>query len=303
MPTDVTAALWFTIRVAWLILEPLFWSAVAFGLIALALKGRGAIEAARKAGRETRITLGLYLVDLIAVGAPLALAVSLLATSVNRYALGLTSQETWSAVGTPVTLAVTVFVGDFVSYWRHRLQHTRWLWPAHAVHHSDTEMTWLTGNRFHPVDRFVTAVIDNTALALLGLPPWALALNEIVRHYYGEFIHADLPWMYGPLGAVAVSPPMHRWHHARDVAGSGSNFATVFSVFDRTFGTRHVPGLCDAPLGVRENVGGNALRQLAHPFVSWAKALLPKTLRNRNPVEASSVMSGSRPTRAPDAIE
>jgi hypothetical protein len=62
---------------------------------------------------------------------------------------------------------------------------------------------------------------------------------------------------------------MHQWHHARDVQGKGSNFATVFSIFDLGFGTFFVPGPCGVPLGVNESVGHTLLRQLIYPFACW----------------------------------
>jgi sterol desaturase/sphingolipid hydroxylase (fatty acid hydroxylase superfamily) len=174
--------------------------------------------------------------------------------------------ETWTNVPNWLVVVVAVFVGDFVGYWRHRLEHTPFLWPTHAIHHSDTAMTWTTLFRFHPFNRLTTALIDTSALALLGLPPYALAANLLVRHYYGMFIHMDLPWTYGPLGRVLVSPAMHRWHHVRDAHGAGVNFATVFSVFDQAFRTHYTPGPCTAPLGVRDEIGQGALAQLAWPF-------------------------------------
>jgi sterol desaturase/sphingolipid hydroxylase (fatty acid hydroxylase superfamily) len=69
---------------------------------------------------------------------------------------------------------------------------------------------------------------------------------------------------------------MHRWHHARDVTGSGSNFASVFSVFDRGFGTYYVPGLCNVPLGVTDDQypGKGLVRHLLHPFVAWSRPLI-----------------------------
>jgi sterol desaturase/sphingolipid hydroxylase (fatty acid hydroxylase superfamily) len=181
-----------------------------------------------------------------------------------------------------MTLLLTVFIGDFVSYWRHRLEHTPWLWPAHAIHHGDREMTWLTLSRFHPVNRVTTAIIDNTVLALLGAPAWALAANELIRHYYGQFIHADLPWTYGRWGMIFVSPAMHRWHHAREVTGAGSNFATVFSACDRVFGTYYVPGPCHVPLGVTDDIGTGPVRQLAYPFRVWAADLLRLRRRSKD---------------------
>ena len=67
--------------------------------------------------------------------------------------------------------------------------------------------------------------------------------------------------------------------------GPGSNFATVFSVFDRAFGTYYVPGLCTVPLGVNDDMGKGTLGQLLYPFVAWAAALRP---RPKKPASADS---------------
>ena len=83
--------------------------------------------------------------------------------------------------------------------------------------------------------------------ALLLATAWAAVANSLVRNYYGYFIHADLPWTYGRLGKVFVSPSMHQWHHAKDIKYAGTNFATVFSIFDRVFGTFALPGPCTVP--------------------------------------------------------
>src|SRR5918997_1122839 len=91
----------------------------------------------------------------------------------------------WSVLPPVLVGFLAIVAGDFVGYWRHRLEHTRLLWPSHAVHHSDTEMTWLALARFHPVSRLVTLLLDNSVLFLLGLPPYALLVNNFVRHYWG----------------------------------------------------------------------------------------------------------------------
>jgi sterol desaturase/sphingolipid hydroxylase (fatty acid hydroxylase superfamily) len=261
--------------------ELLFYSAVGFCGLALLVKGKEAIAAARKAAREIRLNLSILVVDVLFVAPFVALLVRLVRLGVEHLPFGVLDGGIWETVGRDGTLFAVVFVGDFFSYWRHRLEHTRLLWPAHAIHHSDTEMTWLTLARFHPINRVVTATVDIALLALLGFPSWALVFNELVRHYYGEFIHADFPWTYGPLGRVFVSPVMHRWHHARDVVGAGSNFATVFSVFDQAFRTYHVPGLCTVPLGVTDDIAPGLMGQLRFPLVAWARAYLPASFRSR----------------------
>ena len=246
-------------------------SVLIFGFIALVVKGREAMEAAIRAVAEVRLNLAFYFFDALFVAPLLTVLIAGVRFVVTEYSLDLAGVSLWETAGRPVTFFAVLFIGDFVSYWRHRIEHTRWFWPAHVIHHSDTDMTWLTLARFHPINRVTTAAIDVFFLALLGFPTWALVANNLVRHYYGEFIHADLPWMYGRFRHVLVSPVMHRWHHARDVTGSGSNFASVFSVFDRAFGTYYVPGLCTVPLGVTDDQypGKGLLRHLLHPFVAW----------------------------------
>jgi sterol desaturase/sphingolipid hydroxylase (fatty acid hydroxylase superfamily) len=163
-------------------------------------------------------------------------------------------------------ILVAVFLGDFIGYWRHRLEHTVFFWPSHLIHHSDANMTWLTLERFHPINRLSTFIIDSTCLLILGLPPFAIVANNLVRHYYGFFIHADVPWTYGKLGLLFVSPVMHRWHHAEEKAAHKTNFATVFSVFDIAFGTFRVPGQCNVTLGVKGKSSATLISQLIYPF-------------------------------------
>jgi sterol desaturase/sphingolipid hydroxylase (fatty acid hydroxylase superfamily) len=208
--------------------------------------------------------------------------VSVIRLAVSGTPFEVVSPDWWGSLPVAATATAAIFAGDFISYWRHRLEHTRLLWPSHAIHHSDTEMTWVTLNRFHPINKLTTMIVDTTFLAVAGFPQWALVLNVMVRFFYGEFIHADFPWTYGPLGRLFVSPVMHRWHHARDVEGAGSNFATVFSVFDQAFGTHYVPGPCNVPLGVNDDLGDGTVGQLTYPFVEWGRQVAGRLRRFKN---------------------
>jgi sterol desaturase/sphingolipid hydroxylase (fatty acid hydroxylase superfamily) len=269
----LTAFLTSTVQSVRVALELLVLSGLVFALMALVFKGPHAIEAGRRALAEVWLNLRFYAFDILTISPLVGLVVAALRHAVDESGLTLLSAEAWSPLGTYGTFFAAVFLADFIGYWRHRLEHTRWLWPAHAIHHGDTEMTWTTLARFHPVNRLSTAIIDIAGLAVLGFPTWALIANEIVRNYWGQFIHADFPWTFGPAGKAIVSPAMHRWHHARDVVGAGSNFATVFSVFDRAFGTFHVPGPCTVALGVTDDVGRTLIQQLAFPFTAWLRRL------------------------------
>lgn len=280
MPAIVTNA-WTALSAAAL---DLVWPALIFAGLALAARGVEALRAARAASSEVRTNLALFVFDVIVVTPLLAIGLTFTGALLQTAGLRLFAPAQWSALPVWAVCFIALFAGDFIAYWRHRLEHSAPLWPAHAIHHSDTAMTWTTGLRFHPFNRVSTAFIDTTFLALLGLPPWALLFNNLVRHYYGLFIHMNLPWTYGPLGRVFVSPAMHRWHHIRDAEGAGVNFATVFSMFDRAFRTYHVPRPCDAPLGVRDEIGKGAWGQLVWPFlVAWRYLHASRTPRSGEP--------------------
>ena len=137
-------------------------------------------------------------------------------------------------------LGATV-LADLAAYWKHRLFHLRWLWPFHAVHHSATEVDWLTNDRDHPVQLLATYLVGSVVLVLAGLSPEMIGVQALLRRFYSLYTHANLRWSYGALNRIFVSPALHRWHHAKDARLAGRNFAVVFSLFDVLFGTYCLP--------------------------------------------------------------
>jgi sterol desaturase/sphingolipid hydroxylase (fatty acid hydroxylase superfamily) len=253
-------------RILWAALAALALPALLFAALALLVKRRRALPDALRAAGETRLNLSIHLLDALLIAPPLALLLAFMQRGFDAYGLRVIPPDAWAALPFAVVALAAVVAGDFIGYWRHRLEHTRLLWPSHAVHHSDTEMTWLALARFHPVSRLATLFVDNAFLFALGLPAEALVVNNLVRHYWGHFIHADLPWTFGPLGPIIVSPAMHRWHHALDRRAHDTNFATILAVWDRLFGTWRVPGPCPGPLGVRADMGSGLAGQMLYPF-------------------------------------
>ena len=239
---------------------------LAFGLLGLVARRFAEPGPRGRQWPEARLNLALMVVDKLLVW-PVFAVVLVAATEAVR-AAGLPGDlpAFWDGVPAGLTVLAAVVVSDFVGYWRHRLMHTAWLWPSHAVHHSDAAMGWTAIFRFHPINRMVTGVLGSGALVAFGFPGYAVALNALLRFHYGAFIHMDLPWTYGRLGRVFVSPAMHRWHHTAERAHFGINFSTVFSVFDQIFGTYDVPGPCRTALGVEGLSGRPLTAQLAYPF-------------------------------------
>ena len=177
----------------WVALQLLLISGIWFCGLALLVKGKKAIAAARSAAREVRVNLSWLLLDVLFVAPIIALLVTSIRFGIAHSPLRVIDEGVWALAGRGATFLAVVFLGDFVSYWRHRLEHTHWLWPAHAIHHSDTEVTWLTLARFHPVNRAVTASVDIAPLALLGFPAWALIANEILSHEVSRRLSPGVP--------------------------------------------------------------------------------------------------------------
>lgn len=251
--------------------EALVWFVLVFAILALAVKGRRALADVRASVEESKLNLAYYAVDAGVLVPAMAALAAAIAVAVTESGLALVRPGAWD--GTPVWLVLLacVAVSDFVGYWRHRAMHLAPLWPVHAIHHSDRAMTWLALARFHPLNRMITTVVSALSLAALGFPPWAVAANGLIRNWYGYYLHADLPWTYGPVvGRIFVSPVLHRWHHTRDRALSGRNFATVFAFYDLLFGSWACPAKDVGPLGIDEpGFPADWLGQTVWPFRVW----------------------------------
>lgn len=249
-------------------LKFLIMPALAFLILTIHFRRGRWISDMRRAMRETELSLKIILFN-AAVSMPLiSIVLTALHTWIHDNGLILFSTSTWEALPVALVLFFALFFGDFVSYWRHRLEHTPLLWPAHAVHHSDTEVTWLTSARWHPINLLTVHGIAGSAMLIMGFPVWALLFNSMMRGYYGFFIHANLPWTYGKLGKYIVSPAMHRWHHSAEEKAFDKNFAEFFCVLDRAFGTYYLPGPCQGPLGVSDDMQPTLRSQLFYAF-TW----------------------------------
>ena len=183
-----------------------------------------------------------------------------------------------------VQVLVATVVSDFLGYWRHRTFHTSALWPVHAVHHSSTQLDWLSTRRFHPLNQIVTNLVHILPLHLLGIPIPALGATLLIRGAYGTFVHANVDLSYGPLDRVFVSPRFHRWHHSSDEEAIDCNFATLFSAWDWIFGTAYLPGRSATAFGLHgERLPESWLAHLGHPVETWLKR--PEVPASDAPVE------------------
>lgn len=181
----------------------------------------------------------------------------------------LNSRGAWAAnLPVPLQALLTFAAADFFAYWQHRLFHGRRLWKFHAVHHGSTALDWLSAVRVHPVNEIAARLFQFIPLILLGFPVAAVAAYVPFLTLYGIFLHANVPWDFGPLRCVLASPRFHRWHHTSQEEGRDKNFAGLFPLWDLLFGTYHLPrDRKPERFGtVGEPVPEGFLAQLAYPF-------------------------------------
>lgn len=237
--------------------------AVVFGTLAYVTKRRAVLADFSRARSEIVTNLVLLLINA-------AIVVPLLAVPMTTGRDLLPRPEGfvafWDQLPGAVTVLAAILLIDFASYWRHRLEHTRALWPIHATHHADEAMNWLSVRRKHPLGEALGMIIDSLPVILLGLPYWTIAVAYLLRGWWAYFVHADVPWTLGPLGKILISPAAHRLHHIRDEALMGTNFGNTVTLWDWVFGTYVDPApYVNCETGIAEGTR-DAWGELKRPF-------------------------------------
>lgn len=126
---------------------------------------------------------------------------------------------------------------DAAIYWQHRWMHViPVLWRLHRVHHSDTAFDSSTAVRFHPAEIVLSVVYKAAIIIVLGAPPLAVFVFEVLLSSVSLFNHANFrlrgdAW----LRYFIVTPDLHRIHHSVLRVETDSNYANVLSLWDRLF--------------------------------------------------------------------
>jgi sterol desaturase/sphingolipid hydroxylase (fatty acid hydroxylase superfamily) len=184
-------------------------------------------------------------------------------------------EDTWTGSAIWLGIALVIVGQDFCDYVIHRVLHTKWGWPAHAAHHTDTHVNGFTTFRIHMLESLLMTLTYIVALTWLQLPELmpALALLKMVHNFY---VHLDLDWTHGRFRYLLASPAFHRWHHADVPEAQGKNLANMIPLFDLIFGTYYHPGPCKVPLGALQSglSDKNPILIWIYPFQTWARMCL-----------------------------
>ena len=164
---------------------------------------------------------------------------------------------------------------DFAYYVFHRSAHrVRWFWASHVIHHSSQHYNLSTALRQTWTGFVSVAFLFRLPLFLLGFPPamvfFVAGLNLIYQFWIHTEVIGRLP---RPVEAVMNTPSHHRVHHATNARYLDRNYAGVFIVWDRLFGTFVAERDDDRPrYGLVKDLGSFSLIWAAfHEWVGIAK--------------------------------
>lgn len=137
--------------------------------------------------------------------------------------------------------ALAVLLLDGWTYCWHRLNHrVPLLWRFHRVHHSDAQMDVTTAGRFHFGEIALSSLLRVPLILLLGIRLPELVAYEAMMFAVVQFHHANIglpEWMDRLLRLAIFTPAMHKVHHSREQRETDSNYTSLFSFWDRLFGT------------------------------------------------------------------
>lgn len=161
----------------------------------------------------------------------------------NTHKIGLFNQVEIPFVAKAI-MGVVLF--DFTTYWCHRLSHkVDLLWRIHRVHHSDTSMDSSTYFRVHPLEVLVFGTAQVIVAVLFGLDISILGLYLVVLTPFTVAQHSNIHfpnWIDMTLGKLFTTPNIHKVHHSQNQHYTDSNFADIFIVWDKLFGTyKYIP--------------------------------------------------------------
>ncbi|MCP4400750.1 MAG: sterol desaturase family protein [bacterium] len=201
--------------------------------------------------------------------------------------LALLAQErSWGILNNfefPSWLAVVLSVAalDCTIYLQHIMFHTvPALWRLHRMHHTDLDFDVTTGSRFHPIEILLSMLIKFAAVVVLGPPPVAVLIFEVLLNGTAMFNHGNIAIpvrIDRVLRWFVITPDMHRVHHSIRSRETHSNFGFNLPWWDRLFGT-----YCDQPRHGHEGmqIGIKIFREPKYLNLHWL--LIQPFLKGRN---------------------
>ena len=231
-------------------------------------------ELGKHAAQNTAASILVALANIALVTAFLEDLNGFAQTAYNSLGIPTLDPKTWDKVPFLIVCLIGIATKDLADYANHRLMHTRWGWPTHAAHHSDTHVNAFSVYRVHFFEVVLMSFSYIVLLTWLQMPQ-ALPMVLVLHSLHGMYVHMDLNFDHGPFKYLIASPVFHRWHHADTPEAYGKNLANMMPIYDVVFGTYYNPGPVDAPMGALKNgiEDKNPFLIYIYPFQEWARLI------------------------------
>lgn len=137
-----------------------------------------------------------------------------------------------------VTILICIILADVAYYWEHRFVHrVNFAWATHSVHHSSPHFNISVAYRFGPMDG-VWPIFFHLPLVLLGFNPFIVFFAEKFVQLFQTALHTEwIKKLPKSIEAIFNTPSHHRVHHASNSKYLDANYAGIFIIWDRMFGT------------------------------------------------------------------
>ncbi|MET9111677.1 sterol desaturase family protein [Streptomyces zhihengii] len=196
---------------------------------------------------------------------------------------GVYTLSPWQLSPSSVWTWVLLFFADDLAYYVfHRAHHrVRVLWASHVVHHSSVRFNLSTALRqsWTPM----TTLPFWLPLALLGIPPWMILLQQSFSLVYQFFLHTErVGTLWRPVEWIFNTPSHHRVHHGSNNRYLDKNYGGILIVWDRLGGTFEPEGE-RVVYGLTKNIATyNPLRVAFHEYAAvWRDVRAARTWRDR----------------------
>jgi sterol desaturase/sphingolipid hydroxylase (fatty acid hydroxylase superfamily) len=137
-------------------------------------------------------------------------------------------------------LTIGILVADFAGWLHHYLRHKIWwMWPFHALHHSQKELNLFTDVRYHVFEYAITAVTNVFFISMVTLNPYAVVYYSLFHNWYTKLCHANIKSNFGPFKYILITPQSHRVHHSFELRHRDKNLGILLSIWDYLFGTQY----------------------------------------------------------------
>lgn len=138
-----------------------------------------------------------------------------------------------------IWLYILAFIGlDFAGYWSHRWSHeVNIFWNRHIIHHSSEEFNLACALRQSISTIFAIFTFLYLPMAILGIPVKVVAIVAPIQLFAQFWYHTRLIDKMGFLEKIIVTPSHHRVHHAINPLYIDKNYAQIFIIWDKIFGT------------------------------------------------------------------